>query len=456
MSYFEDLLKNWQEIVGMNKPLAPNQPRMATPPFMAQRPERPPVPPQVAEPPAFPPLAAASNEAPAFDFASSAFPELPELKPVERQSQYKVEGLQPIVAGSEYNEPLEDITTMNRDRKSGMIDKPWYKDSDKTSVMFSALSDALMGLSGNDAMGAINKANYAKGMQGIQGNKTMDYLIKNKPELAKKLMGLPPEYLDQYMGEAIKAELGTDRNFRTQVSTMRTDEKTGRMYYLESDGNGNQKIIYAKDDNGEPLYGDTGKARQDREIHTAGVEQARAAGTKFFDKSESLKSSLDTFKQARLALDSGARSGIIDSALPALDANTQNLRSLANTAGIEVINSATFGALSEKELALAMSTGIPTSLGEDQLDAYLDAKIKAQEKLYNEISKKAQQLNTGNRTLGGWQEYWANEERPETYNDEYARRFVTDDMNTGYKGWRSEEDDEKKDKSKTGRRWSYD
>jgi hypothetical protein len=270
-------------------------------------------------------------------------------------------------------------------------------------------------------------------------------------------MGLPPEYLDQYMGEAIKAELGTDKQFRTQVSTMRTDEKTGRMYYLESDGNGNQKIIYAKDDNGEPLYGDTGAARQTREIETAGVAQARAAGQKFFDQSEALKQSTNTFKEARLALDDGARSGIIDDALPALDANTARLRTLANQAGINIINSATFGALSEKELKLAMSSGIPTSLGEDQLDAYLDAKIRAQEKLYAEIEKKARQLNTGNRTLGGWQEYWANEERPETYNDEYARRFGTDDMNTSYKGWGSggdekDDDDDGWGISRAGRR----
>jgi len=449
MSYFEDLLNNWQEIVGMNKPLAPRQPRSATPPFMPQRPN---MEPPAMQPPALPPLSAASNEPPMFDFTSSSFPSAPNVEPPGPSA----DDLQPVVAGSEYNEPLEDITTMKRDRRSGTSDKPWYKDGDKTTVMFSALSDALMGLSGNDSMGAINKANYARGMKNIESNKTMDYLIKNKPELAKKLMGLPPEYLNQYMGEAIKAELGTDKQFRTQVSTMRTDEKTGRMYYLESDGSGNQRIIYAKDDNGEPLYGDTGAARQKREIHTAGVEQARAAGTKFFDKSESLKSSLDTFKQARIELADGARSGIIDSALPALDANTQTLRSLANTAGIEVINSATFGALSEKELALAMSTGIPTNLPEDQLDEYLDAKIKAQEKLYNEISNKAQQLNTGDKTLGGWQEYWAQEERPETYNDEYARRFGTDDMNSTYKGWGSggdeEDDDDGWGVSRAGRR----
>ena len=164
---------------------------------------------------------------------------------------------------------------------------------------------------------------------------------------------------------------------------------------------------------------------------------------------------MDTFKNARLALDNGARSGIIDSALPALDANTQNLRSLANTAGIEVINSATFGALSEKELALAMSTGIPINLPEDQLDAYLDAKITAQEKLYQEISNKAQQLNTGDKTLGEWQAHWRDEGRPESYNDAYAARFGTKEMDTSYKGWTSAGDEEEEEKPKRKRRWDF-
>ena len=99
----------------------------------------------------------------------------------------------------------------------------------------------------------------------------MDYLIKNKPELAETMLGMPPHIRDKYMGELIKTELGTDKQFRTEVSTMRTDEKTGRMYYMESDGQGNQQIIYAKDAEGNPLYGDTGDARQGREIHTSGV-----------------------------------------------------------------------------------------------------------------------------------------------------------------------------------------
>lgn len=353
------------------------------------------------------------------------------------------------------SDQLVDVSVPERERRSPLIDKPFYKDGDRMSMLLSGLSEGFGGMTlrGKSGMGAMNKATFADARKNIKDNKTYEYLVKNNPEMAKVLAEIPPEYRGQYMELAMKSKFGLDKQFRTQVSALHTDEKTGQKYYLESDGNGNQQIIYAKDADGNPLYGDTGTARQDRDIFTAGVTQARAAGTKFFEKSESLKSSLDTFKQARIALDKGARSGIIDSALPALDANTQNLRSLANTAGIEVINSATFGALSEKELALAMSTGIPTSLPEDQLDAYLDAKIKAQEKLYDEISKKAQQLNTGDKTLGGWQEHWANEKRPETYNDEYARRFGTDDMNTSYKGWRSEEDEDGKPERK--KRWDY-
>ena len=56
----------------------------------------------------------------------------------------------------------------------------------------------------------------------------MDYLIKNKPELAETMLGMP-HIRDKYMGELIKTELGSDKQFRTEVSTMRTDEKTGRM-----------------------------------------------------------------------------------------------------------------------------------------------------------------------------------------------------------------------------------
>jgi hypothetical protein len=309
-------------------------------------------------------------------------------------------------------------------------------------------------------MAAMNKANYAKGMEGVKNNKTMNYLIQHNPELAQKLLKIAPEHRGQFMEQAMKKDFGLDKQFRTQVSALQTDETTGRKYYLESDGNGNQKIIYAKDDQGNPLYGDTGESRQQREIDLAGVAQARAAGTKFFEQSEQIKKTTDTFKDARLALKDDARSGIIDSALPALDANTARLRTAAAQAGINIVNSATFGALSEKELALAMSSGIPMNLQEDQLDAYLEAKIRAQEKLHNEISKKAQQLNTGDKTLGGWQEHWANEERPETYDDEYARRFGTDDMNTSYEGWGGGEGDKNdgnaSDTPPRKRRWAWD
>ena len=204
-----------------------------------------------------------------------------------------------------------------------------------------------------------------------------------------------------------------------------------------------------------PLYGDTGSARQARDIHTAGVTQARAIGTEFFKQSEAMDKSTTTLKDARLALSNGARSGIIDSALPALDANTQTRRSLANQAGIDVVNSATFGALSKSELDLALSTGIPIKLGEEELDKYLEAKIKAQQKLQSEIEGRARQLNSGDYTLGEWQNRWAEEDASrKDFDDEYARRFSTDDMDTTYKGWRSEKDEG--DKPKRKRRWDYD
>lgn len=450
-----DLINNWKKIAGMNSPMLPGQPSQATPPFAP--PSRP-----TPKPEPHPPMAGAQNPVPPkFDFAGVPFPKVnadAALPEVQSRAGPKI-GIDEILpevqsqAGPKVD--AEDEQMLSKWQGENM-NQPWHKDANFMNELGGRLGNAFGSLTLRGNSPGDEKANMLKiagAQQNRKRNKTMDHLIKNKPELAKAMMGMSPEMQDKYMGEMIKTELGTNKQFRTEVSTMRVDEKTGKMYYLESDGNGNQKIIYAKDDQGNPLYGDTGDARQKREIHTAGIAQARAAGGKFFEKSESLRSSLDTFKSARLALDKGARSGIIDSALPALDANTQNLRSLANTAGIEVINSATFGALSEKELSLAMSTGIPVNLPEDQLDDYLKAKIKAQEKLYSEIEKKAQQLNTGDKTLGEWQAYWGEEERPESYKDEYASRFGTGETDTSYKGWRSEKDED--DKPKRKKRWEF-
>ena len=62
---------------------------------------------------------------------------------------------------------------------------------------------------------------------------------------------------------------------------------------------------------------------------------------------------------------------------------------------IDIINSATFGALSESELRLALSSGIPLGLEGNELKEFLYRKIEAQTLLRNELLRTAQMLSGG-------------------------------------------------------------
>jgi hypothetical protein len=262
-----------------------------------------------------------------------------------------------------------------------------------------------------------------KGQEGIENNKTMKYLAKNNPELFKVMTKVPPNQRGQYMKLAMEKRFGVNNNFRTNTSGVQTDEKTGRQYVLTSDGHGNSKVKFLTDEQGNPLTGETGVSKNENQIYINGVNAAMEKGEKFFDQGEAIRADIRIMNEARTELADGAQTGVWRQYLPSLDENTARLRSLANSAGINIINSATFGALSEKELELALSTGIPINLSEEELDGYLAAKIQAQEKLYGEVNKKARDLNSGTQTLGQWQDAWAAEDEGMQYDDAYAQPY---------------------------------
>jgi hypothetical protein len=120
------------------------------------------------------------------------------------------------------------------------------------------------------------------------------------------------------------------------------------------------------------------------------------------EKASGMSGMLNSYQQALQAVQAGADSGIISSRLPAFDAQTALLRSAASQLGIGVINSATFGALSEKELDLALKQSIDLGLsttpdpvtGISPLEEQIIAKMKATEKLYNALVDKAAEMSS--------------------------------------------------------------
>ena len=314
------------------------------------------------------------------------------------------------------------IGVPDREKAETWSSVPWYKDKDRLGMMLAAASNGFgnMSMRGNQGMRGMNNMMIKNGMEKQEENKTMQYLAKNNPEMFKVMTKLPPGQRGEYLKLAMQKKFGLNNQFRTNTSGVTTDEKTGRQYVVTSDGQGNNKVEFLTDDAGNPLTGSTTESEADVEIRMQGIKLASDKGSAFFDKAEGLKNDIRIMEEAQQALTDGADSGFLVRYLPAFDEATQRLRTAANSAGINIINSATFGALSEKEMSLALSTGIPIGLNEQELQQYLSARIQAQEKLYEEITNRAIDLNSGTHTLGDWQKIWKESEANMEYNDAYA------------------------------------
>jgi len=98
----------------------------------------------------------------------------------------------------------------------------------------------------------------------------------------------------------------------------------------------------------------------------------------------------------------GANSGQIANLLPNWKASTIALENIKNNLGLDVIGSVTFGALSESELNMALSTALPTNMPEVELIQWLQDKIDAQNKLSEYLQDQAIFLSDGETTIGDW------------------------------------------------------
>lgn len=134
---------------------------------------------------------------------------------------------------------------------------------------------------------------------------------------------------------------------------------------------------------------------QDATLRQSDIEQARTQAKDYFKRYDAVNNQISSLRQARKLIEDGAETGWIKQHLPTFQANTQLLRNVANEMGIDIINSATFGALSSTELKLALSTGFPQGLSSTETIKYIDDKIKAQDKFRRELLKKTNRLNSG-------------------------------------------------------------
>lgn len=183
--------------------------------------------------------------------------------------------------------------------------------------------------------------------------------------------------------------------FAPTVSGIQRDPVTGQQYVSITDRNTNE--VRRVDIEGAVALTPQQEAQleTDRAIQLQDVKTAQERGFAMMDRAESLYGSLNTYYKALQALDDGADSGFIEQFLPALNEATSSLRQAANSLGIDVINSATFGALSATELQLALSTELDLSLPPQELRKQIEKQIRAKDALRNELLKSANRLTSG-------------------------------------------------------------
>ena len=125
------------------------------------------------------------------------------------------------------------------------------------------------------------------------------------------------------------------------------------------------------------------------------MTQGLKKGEEVFSQFQLIDDQIQSFARAEVLVGEGAKSGFLKKFLPSTDAATTELRMIANKMGIDIINSATFGALSATELRLALETGFDQNLSGDQLIEYIQNKIAAQTKLRNALMPEVQMLLGG-------------------------------------------------------------
>jgi len=214
-------------------------------------------------------------------------------------------------------------------------------------------------------------------------------IAKNSPELAKTITG-----------SFIKAKMGTGHMLK--FSGIQTDPITGQQYNVMSNPNTgtNERV----DVTGAIAQTPQGKITMESgaRLNEADIAKATDVGQQAFGRAGVIDEMLTKLQTAKRAVKDGASSGIIARYVPSFNAATSELRSMANMLGIDIINSATFGALSEKELQLALSTGLDLSLQGEELRQHIDDKINAQTKMRDALLSKARVLTGGNKTYSSY------------------------------------------------------
>ena len=173
--------------------------------------------------------------------------------------------------------------------------------------------------------------------------------------------------------------------------------KAGQKYTIVTDELGNQKVKII-----EGALGETEGMKYKRELEQTLNAEDIKLGTKRADESyleastaiQSVQKYLQVMRRLKNpdgTYNEKAITGWVTKYLPDFTAEQSIIGSVSNLMGIDVINMATFGALSEREMAMAMATNLNTQLPPEELYKQIKAMVESRQKLAQELIARTRQ-----------------------------------------------------------------
>lgn len=247
----------------------------------------------------------------------------------------------------------------------------------------------------------IEAARNAGDMQEVQSLQTIRKLADIDPDSVVEALAMQggmafgDEFLKQIPGLSAPAE--------KKVQSTLPIEGTGFFINVFTDG-----TSQAVDGAGRVLQGEERaealKAAQDRGIEIQQLRaQGRAIGRFNVDEGKRALAAARNFEKRipklqrarQLIVEEGATTGAWKNRLPTWEDATLELQQIQQDLGLDVIGSATFGALSEKELEVALGIALPTGLSGKALVDWIDSAIASVQKYRVESQKLARYLLAG-------------------------------------------------------------
>jgi len=132
--------------------------------------------------------------------------------------------------------------------------------------------------------------------------------------------------------------------------------------------------------------------------HDSGIKDLTSQLSAFQNEDRLLSEAIEILKRG------DANTGVIANMFPDFDRDTIALKNAGQKLGLNIIQNTTFGALSAAEMRLAMQTGFPTIMDEDDLLGWAIKRQNARRKLKTEIISAIDYMQRQDPTLENYKD----------------------------------------------------